>query len=298
MSKELPEIKESTTFNFITSIWIVPIIALSIALWLAFQYFSELGPKVEITFESNEGLKAGQSQVKFRNVPIGKVEKVMLDDDGDGVKVIARIDKEASRYLNENAKFWIVKPEVGMRGISGLDTILTGTYIEMASKKSKMNKQTFIGLRHPFRLLEKGEYYHLNALTSHGVEKGTPVYFKSMKAGYVEHVSISLDGKSVDVVIYIDKSFVSYIHTDTNFWVQSSMSVSYSNGQINLNVAPMSHILRGGIEFSSSGDDKGKKVPYDRSSRDFSSKELEYPAPIPKKAYCSDLSISTSLECI
>ena len=263
MSEKLPTIRESRRFNFITSIWIVPIIAVAIASWLGFQYVSELGPKIEIVFEKNEGLKAGQSLIKFRDIPIGKVEKVILDDNGDGVKVIARMDKEAKKYLNDDTKFWIVKPEVGLGGVSGLDTLFTGTYIELVSKKAKMTKKSFIGLNQPYRKIGDGEYYHLNALSSHGIEKGTPIFFKSMKAGYVEHVSMSIDGKSVDIIAYIEKSFENYVHTDSKFWVQSNISIGYANGQLSLNMAPISHIMRGGIEFSSSGDDSLKKVPKD-----------------------------------
>ena len=262
MPERIPEIRESRGLNFITSIWIVPIIAIFIALWLAYQYFSALGPAITITFESNEGLKAGQSQVKFRDVPIGKVEKVKLNEDGNGVKVVARIDKEATPYLNEEAKFWIVKPEVGISGISGLDTILSGTYINMISKKKKMSKKEFIGLSQPYRLLKEGEYFHLNAASSFGVVKGTPVFFKSMKAGFVEYVTISLDGKSVDVIIYIDKKYLSYIHPNTKFWIQSSVEIEYANGKLNFNVAPLPRIVRGGIEFSSIGEDATQKVPY------------------------------------
>jgi len=263
MSESIPEIEESSKFKFITSIWIVPIIAIVIALWLAFQYYSELGPKIEINFEKSEGLKAGQSQIKFRDVLIGKVEKVMLNDGGEGVKVIARIHKEATIYLNDHAQFWIVKPEVGIGGVSGLDTILTGTYIKMMSQKKKMKKRKFIGLEQPYRLLDKGDYYHLNASSSHNLKKGTPVFFKDMKAGYVAYVNIALDGKSVDVIIFIDKSYTHYIHADSKFWVQSSLSIDYLNGQLNFNMAPLSNIVRGGIEFSSSGEDAENKVPYD-----------------------------------
>ncbi len=263
MPKELPQVQESSSFNFIASIWIVPIIAMVIALWLAFQYYSKLGPKIEITFQSNEGLKAGKSQVRFRDVPIGKIEKVMLAENGRGVKVIARIDKGAASYLNDKAMFWIVKPEVGISGISGLDTILTGTYIKMMSQKSEMNKKKFLGLSQPYRLLEDGDYYHLSASSSYNLKEGTPVFFKSMKAGYVEHVTIGLDGKSVDVIVYIDKTYISYIQTDSKFWVQSSVDINYLNGQLNFNVAPLSNIIRGGIEFSSLGENQGEKVPYD-----------------------------------
>ncbi len=263
MSEQLPEVQESSSFNFIASIWIVPIIAMVIALWLAFQYYSKLGPEIEITFQSNEGLKAGKSQVRFRDVPIGKISKVRLAENGRGVKVVARIDKEVADYLNNKAMFWIVKPEVGIGGISGLDTILTGTYIEMIGQKNKMNKKKFLGLNQPYRLLEDGDYYHLSASSSYNLKEGTPVLFKSMKAGYVEYVTIGLDGKSVDVIVYIDKTYIPYIQTDSKFWVQSSVDINYLNGQLNFNVAPLSNIIRGGIEFSSLGENRGEKVPYD-----------------------------------
>ena len=81
MSKQIPQIEESSNFNLITSIWIVPFIALIIAGWLAYQYFSELGPEIKIIFPKNEGLVAGQSQVKFRNVPVGKVTKILITED-------------------------------------------------------------------------------------------------------------------------------------------------------------------------------------------------------------------------
>jgi paraquat-inducible protein B len=76
-------------------------------------------------------------------------------------------------------------------------------------------------------------------------------------------VSISIDGKSVDVAIYIDKLFVQYIHKNSKFWVQSSVSVGYANGQLNLNMAPISHIMHGGIEFSSSGESLNNTIPSD-----------------------------------
>ncbi|MEA3419135.1 MAG: MlaD family protein [Campylobacterota bacterium] len=267
MSKKIPEVQESTKFNFVLSIWIVPLIALLIALWLAFQYYSELGPKIEIIFKSNEGLKAGQSQIKYKDVPIGKIEKVVLRSDGDGIKVIARMDKEAIPYLNEDAKFWIVKPEVGIGGVSGLETIISGTYIKLYSKKGEMKKKKFIGLQKPYRLLEDGEYFHLNASSAFNVKKGTPIFFKNMQVGYAEYVTISLDGKSVDVIVYIEKSYIPYIHTDTKFWIQSTVDIDYANGQFDFNIAPLAHIVRGGIEFSSSGEDITKKVPYNHIFR-------------------------------
>ncbi len=259
----VPIIEESSKFNFFTSIWIVPFVALIIALWLALEYFTQLGPKIEIIFESNKGLKSGQSQIKYRDVVIGVVEKVALRNSGDGVKVTARIDKEASPYLNDETKFWIVKPEVGVGGISGLDTIISGTYINMKSKKKSMSKKFFVGFEESLKGSKDGIKLRLNASDSYNVRKGSPLLFKSMVAGSVEEVAISEDGKSVDVILFVNKTFVPYVHADSKFWVQSALNIAYQHGKLDFTVAPLSNLVRGGIEFSSSGEDMHNQPPKD-----------------------------------
>ena len=207
MSKQIPEITESSKFNLITSIWIVPIIALIIAGWLAYQHFSQRGPEIKIVFPQNEGLVAGQSVVKYKNVPVGKVTDIYVEEGTDGVVVVVRMNtKEAESYLSEHARFWIVKPEVGLSGVSGLDTLLSGTYINVYSKaggKHLTNK--FIGLTQAYRDDLQGEYFHLSSPNGEGVAVGTPVYFKNIKVGQVEYLYIGLNDKNIEVIVFIDK---------------------------------------------------------------------------------------------
>jgi paraquat-inducible protein B len=260
MSKQIPKVEESTKFNFITSIWIVPFIAILIAGWLAYQYFSELGPEIRIVFPKNEGLQAGQSHIKYRDVPIGVVKKIELQADGEGVTVIARMDKSSADYLNDNTKFWIVKPEVGLTGVSGLETLISGTYIDMYTTKGGEFKEKFHGMSHAFRKINDGEYFHLSAPVGYNVRKGTPLYFKNIKVGQVEYMNISLDGTSIDFIIFIEKFYVPYVHADSKFWVASALDIDISNGRLDVNVAPLTHLLHGGVSFSSTGEDANSTV--------------------------------------
>jgi len=254
MSENIPTIESSRKFNFFTSIWIVPFMALLIAMWLAYQYFSELGPQIRIVFPKNEGLKVGQSQIKYRDVPVGVINKIELQKDGEGVVVVARMDKTVTPYINKNSKFWIVKPEVGIRGISGLDTLISGTYIDMFAEKDDDFKDEFIGLDYAYRNTEGGEYFILNTPRGDSsVKEGTPIYLKNVKVGQVEYVVLALDDASVDVIIFIDKLYVPYIHEDSNFWVRSTMDVGYENGNFDLAVSPITDLIQGAIEFSTSG---------------------------------------------
>jgi len=268
MSQNIPKIKESTEFNFFTSIWIVPLIALLISGWLAYQYYSELGPEIRIIFAKNEGLQAGQSQIKYKDIPIGIINQIKLQKDGEGVEVIARMDKSVKQYLNQESKFWIVKPEVGISGISGLDTLISGTYINMyASKKNTKESQLklhskFIGLDYPYRNISGGEYFILNTRNGESaIKEGTPIYLKNIKVGQVEYVVLSLDNATIDVIVFIDKLYTDYIHKDSKFWVRSALDVHFKNGNLDVAVAPLTDLLQGAIAFSTAGKNSKTKVP-------------------------------------
>ncbi len=264
MSEEIPEVEESTKFNFITSIWIVPFIALIIAGWLGYQHFAKRGPEIKIVFPQNEGLIAGQSVIKFRNVPVGKVTKIYAEKETDGVIAVVRMNhKRAKSYLTEHARFWIVKPEVGLTGVSGLDTLLSGTYINIYSKADgKKFQKKFIGLTQPYRDSVEGEYFHLASLHGENVSVGTPIYYKNIKVGQVEYLNLSIDNKSVDVIVFIDKLYVPFVHNDSKFWTKNMVNVNFAKGNLDVSIAPLNYMLQGGIVFSSSGEDYSRSVSH------------------------------------
>lgn len=265
MSQKIPEITESSKFNLITSIWIVPVIALVIAGWLAYQHFADRGPEIKIIFPQNEGLVAGQSVVKFRNVPVGKVTKIYAEEGTDGVIVVVRMNSKAARpYLSEHAKFWIVKPEVGLTGVSGLDTLISGTYINVHSKAGGKNlTDKFIGLTQPYRDNLEGSYYHLTTPTGDNVVVGTPVYFKNIKVGQVEYLYLALNGKNIEVIVFIDKEYTEYINSDSKFWLKSTVNIDFTRGNLDVSIAPVNYLLQGGIVFSSSGKNDTSLVSAD-----------------------------------
>lgn len=266
MSEHVAEITESTKFNPFTSIWIVPFIALIIAGWLAYQHFAERGPEIRIIFPQNEGLIAGQSVVKFRNVPVGKVTEIHADEQSENVVVVVRMNTKRSKpYMTENAKFWIVKPEVGLSGVSGLDTLISGTYINVHSKVGGKNEmEKFIGLTKPYRDAEDGTYFHLTSLNAQNVSTGMPVYFKNIKVGRVEYLFLALDNKSIGIIVFIDKKYASNVHDYTKFWTKSMVNIDFAKGNIDIDIAPLNFILQGGIVFASSGEDKNHTLNKNR----------------------------------
>jgi len=245
-----PKVKESKKIQILTTIWLVPILAMIIALWLAFQYYSKIGPTIAISFQSNAGLIANQSQIKLRDVTIGMVTKISLSGDGKGVIVQARMNKEVSNYLNPKAKFWIVHPDVGSHGVSGLDTLISGSYIKLHGVKEEENQYRFIGLEDPYIDTEaQGKYYLLSAPESYNISEGSNVYYRMVKVGRVERVGISPDGKQVNFTIFVQDTYTKYINKKSQFYSQSNFSMDFSQAKLDFTIASFSQIIHGGISI-------------------------------------------------
>ncbi len=245
-----PKVKESKSIQILTTIWLVPFLAMIIALWLAFQYYTKLGPTIQISFESNAGLIANQSQIKLRNVTVGMVTKISLSKDGEGIIVEARMNKEVSDYLNDKSKFWIVHADVGSHGVSGLDTLVSGSYIELYGVKEEETKKQFEGLEKPYMDREaKGEYYLLAAPNSYNITDGSNVYYRMLKVGRVEHVGIAPNGKQINFTVFVKNDYSKYVNEKSRFYASSTVQVDLSQGKLDISIASISQIVHGGISI-------------------------------------------------
>ena len=245
-----PKVKESKGIQLFTTIWLVPFLAMIIALWLAFQYYTKIGPTIEISFKSNAGLIANQSQIKLRDVTVGMVTKISLSDDGKGVIVQAQMNKEVASYLNNKAKLWIVHPDVGSHGVSGLDTLLSGSYIELHGAKEEYTQHQFTGLEIPYIDTEaEGTYYLLSAPKSYNISEGSNVYYRMIKVGRVERVAIAPNGEKINFTIFVHKQYGKYINKKSKFYTQSSFSMDFSQGKLDMNLANISQLVHGGISI-------------------------------------------------
>ena len=246
-----PKVRESKSgFQLLTTIWLVPLLALIIALWLASQYYAKIGPTIKISFKSNAGLIANQSQIKLRDVTVGMVTQISLAEDGNGVVVKAQMNKEVASYLNHKAKLWIVHPDVGSHGVSGLDTLLSGSYIELHGVKEEYTQKRFIGLENPYIDSEaKGKYYLLSAPASYNVSEGSNVYFRMIKVGRVERVGIAPNGEKVNFTVFVEQKYTPYINNKSQFYAQSTFSVDFSQAKFDMSMASLSQIVHGGISI-------------------------------------------------
>lgn len=250
-------------------IWIIPILALVIGLSLGIKVMLDRGPTITISFKSGDGLEAGKTHVKYKDVIIGVVKTVDLSEDHKQVIATVQIDRKAADFLREDTRFWIVRPRVSASGVSGLSTLFGGTYIAADLGQSREAREDFVALEVPPILTQDtpGRKYILRApdLGSHDI--GTPVYFRRLLVGEVVGYELDKDGKEVSIEIFVHAPYDQYVTSNTRFWNASGFDVSLSAAGLKVQTESMISILAGGIAFEDrpSSDDDVDPSPSDSS---------------------------------
>jgi paraquat-inducible protein B len=249
-------------------VWFVPIVSAIIATWLAWNTYSKRGPTITISFQSAEGLQAGQSHLKFKDVDMGAVTDITVAPDLSKVAVTLETKRQADPLLTDKTVFWVVKPGLFAGRISGLDTLLSGPYIQMLpSTEPGVPTREFVGREDPPVLAtnEPGSTFLLRANRIGAVSPGSPILFRDVDVGTVLGYDIGDMAQNVTIHAFVRKPFDSYIHDSSHFWNASGIAVNLGASGISLQVESMKAVLLGGIAFDSASTGKAEPV----SSPDF-----------------------------
>ncbi|EOH6308031.1 TPA: MlaD family protein [Acinetobacter baumannii] len=248
---DLPEPQEKKNRWKPLLIWIIPLIALLIALSLAVKALLSNGPTIEVSFRTAEGLVAGKTTVRYKQVDIGVVRQIDLAEDRS--HIIARIDlrKDASNFAAQDSRFWVVRPRIGTSGVSGIDTLLSGSYIEVDGGKSPEKKLEFTGLEIPPVITSDvpGKEFFLKADDLGSLDIGSPIYYRRINVGQITAYKLSDDGKSVELQTFIRAPYDKFVTTDTRFWQASGIDVTLNASGFNLDTQSLASIVAGGIAF-------------------------------------------------
>lgn len=235
----------------ISPIWIVPLVALLIGVWMIYDNLSRLGPSITLIMENAEGIEAGKTLIKTRNVELGKVEKVSLSDDLSHARIKARMSPQAEKMLNQDTQFWVVKPRVGRGGVSGLSTVLSGAYIQLQPGNSDIELDVFDVLEQPPVASPDapGLRIHLTSQIGNSVTTGDPVTYQGYTVGRVETSEFDPEKREMRHQLYIQSPYEVLVTNNTRFWTASGVDVRLDSEGFRVNVASLESIIGGGITF-------------------------------------------------
>lgn len=237
-------------------VWLVPLSALLIGITMVAHNYLSSGPVIQISFETAEGLEANKTQVKYKNVVIGRVIALQLSDDHTRVLASIELGRNAKPFTREDSRYWVVRPRVGADGISGVGTLLSGPFIAADIGSAPNSSREFVGLEAPPPLTfgTEGRRFILRTKELGSLEVGSPVYYRRLQVGQVVSYALADDGRDIDLEVFIKAPYYRFVSVDSRFWNTSGIDVTLGAEGLQLNTQSLSSILSGGIAFRTPED--------------------------------------------
>jgi paraquat-inducible protein B len=236
----------------VSVIWVIPLVAVAIGAWLAWDTWSKEGPTITVTFDTAEGLQAGQSQLKFKDIVFGTVKSLELSPDHNHVVVTIKTTRQAEPLLTHRTVFWVVKPRLFAGAISGLETLLSGSYVGMLPGAAPGKEQRdFIGREDP-PILDAhvpGRIFFLKAKRLGSISLGSPIFYRDLSIGEVLGWDIADMADYVTIHAFVRAPYDTYVHDDTRFWNASGLSVKLAGTGIDIQVESLRALILGGVAF-------------------------------------------------
>lgn len=243
-----PEIHKTSNWS---AIWVLPLLALLIGLWLLWRALSEAGVEITVHFPDGEGIQVSKTQVMYKGIAVGKVIDLHVSEDIQGVDATIEINREARDYLSAETRFWLVKPRVSLAGVTGLETLVSGIYIAVDPIKGEPVRE-FTALREPPPLSDRlpGLHITLKADRLGSLDEGSPVFYRQIKVGQVKSYRLAEDQRTVEVQIYVEPAYAHLVRKHTRFWNASGINFSGGLSGFKLRTESLVSIATGGIAFA------------------------------------------------
>lgn len=232
-------------------VWIVPILAMLIGASLILRTWLEAGPRIVIEFRTAEGLEPGKTEVRYKEVVVGRVEKVSLSDDRKKVLATVQLDRKVASIAVEDTTFWVVRPRIGTAGVSGLSTLFSGSYIGVDGGTSAKERSRFVGLEAPPYVLrgEPGRSFVLRAQDLGSLDVGSPLYYRRTRVGRVVGYALNPKNDELLVQVFVESPYESLVTQQARFWNVSGLDLTLNASGLTVNAQTLASVLAGGIAF-------------------------------------------------
>ncbi len=264
MSQETPASPTEATIKTkrrISPFWLLPVIALFIALWLIWTTYEDRGTTITIDFMSADGIVAGRTPLRYQGVEVGTVQGIHLTNDLGKIEVTASVKGDMKDALREETQFWLVTPKASLAGVSGLDALVGGNYIGMMPGKGKKQDHFAALDTQPKYRLNNGELMvHLRAPDLGSLNTGSLVYFRKIPVGRVYDYSINANDQGVTIDVLIERRFTNLVKKGSRFWNVSGVKADVGLSGAHVKLESLAALVNGAIAFDSPGDSEAAKA--------------------------------------
>ncbi|MBV8771842.1 MAG: MCE family protein [Deltaproteobacteria bacterium] len=253
----------------ISLVWVIPIVAALVGVWVAITRIESEGPKIRIVFGSADGLEAGKTKIEYKGVEVGTITSIELSPDHRQVLAAVQMAPKTEDFLVDDTQFWVVRPRVSGANITGLGTLISGAYIGMEIGSSKREKRDFVALETPPIVTADvpGRFFVLKTPDLGSLDFGTPVFFRRLQVGQVASYALDKDGRRFTVKIFVKTPYDQYVSPNTRFWQASGVDMQLGANGLSVQTQSLLSILIGGIAFETPAN--GPVLPAAEANSEF-----------------------------
>ncbi|MGI1987881.1 MlaD family protein [Shewanella glacialipiscicola] len=215
-----------------------------------------------LTSSENMGISAG-AEVRYKQIPIGKVLGVKLIQDLSAVEYQLELQPEFASLLRSDSYF---VPESALTVNASLEgvsvkardfTTLTQGAVSLFQGRSNTplaangSLTLFSSVDAATTFYARQQQIHITLISQDGadVSQGSPIYYKKMQIGIVESVNWQSKTEDFAIKLAIDKQFQPLLKKPNVFWRNSAVDISASLAGIDVAVAPLEGALKGSISL-------------------------------------------------
>jgi paraquat-inducible protein B len=261
MEKSNPSVPEAKVIpkkhGRFSTIWVIPIAAALVGLWIGVNTYRNQGPTITIIFKSADGLEAHKTKIRYNGIEVGEIATIRISEDLKSIIATAKMEPKTEEFLRKDTEFWVVRPQISGANISGLGTLISGAYVGVDIGKSKESERHFKALDDAPLEIDgiTGHYFTLQTPQLGSLNKGTPIFYRRLQAGEVADYELDKSGKFLNVKIFVQSPYDQFVTTDTRFWQASGVDVSLTASGLRVRTESFLSILVGGIAFETPEDD-------------------------------------------
>lgn len=259
--------------RYIAPIWLLPLLALLIGVWLLWRSLLDTGPQIDIEFDSGDGIVANQTVLRYRGINVGLVKSLRVKKDLSGVVAHVELDKQVENNwpgVPKNTQFWLVQPQITLSGVSGLGTLFSGNYIavDLPARVQKYQYATyFVALQTapPMPVSVPGLHIKCKTGTLGSISVGAPVFSRQIQIGSVNATAMAPDGSGVVIDMHIEPKYQHLVRKNTRFWNASGLRIDAGLSGLHVETESLTSLLAGGISMSNAD----KKAPASQNGDSF-----------------------------
>ena len=250
-SAQTAQIRPSKTL--VSTVWLIPLIAAAVGGYLLVQNIRSQGPEITLLMDNADGISVNNTTIRVLNVEVGRISKIRLLPDKSGVELTAKINPDSADFMRKDTQFWIVKPRIDQNGVTGLNTLISGSYISFTPGNSPESARSFkVSDLPPITAIgQSGLRLHLTGKNNKMINVGSPILYENHIVGTVEKAKFNPADQTVQYSIFIQSPNENLVHAGSRFWLDSGIDIRLDGGGVHMDSAPLSTLLSGAISFDS-----------------------------------------------